>query len=158
MFDKMRRFRQELNQSEIDRILEANTSGVLGLIDRAGYPYAVPLSFVYSGGNVYFHSAKEGHKIDAVKGCQKATFCVIDKDDVQPEKYTTFYKSVIAFGTVEIVSDKEEELFAITRLGDKYYPNHNAELQAEIEKFKSKFVIIKLNIQYATGKQAIELV
>ena len=146
-----------MNQSEIDRILKSNTSGVLALIDGVGYPYTVPLSYVYSGGNVYFHSAKEGHKIDAVNGCNKATFCIIDKDDVQPEKYTTFYKSVIAFGNVEIVTDKAEESFAIKELGEKYYPGHNAELQAEIEKFKSKFLIIKLHIQHITGKQAIEL-
>lgn len=158
MFDKMRRFKQELNQSEIERILRSNTSCVLALIDGNGYPYSVPLSYVYSGGNVYFHSAKAGHKIDAVNCCKKATFCIIDKDDVQPEKYTTFYKSVIAFGNVEIVNDKEETLFAIKALGEKYYPDHPDELQAEIEKFKSAFLIIKFKIEHITGKQAIELV
>lgn len=158
MFDKMRRFKQELNQSEIERILLSNTSGVLALIDSNGYPYSVPLSYVYVGGNVYFHSAKAGHKINAINNCKKATFCIIDKDDVKPEKYTTFYKSVIAFGSVEIVDDKEETLFAIKALGEKYYPNHNDELQAEIQKFKSAFLIIKLSIEHITGKQAKELV
>ena len=93
----MRRFKQQLNEDEVTRILQTATSGVLSVIDEDGYPYAVPLSFVYFDGKIYFHSAKTGHKIDAVKNCDKATFCIIDKDDVQPEKYTTFYKSVIAF-------------------------------------------------------------
>ena len=157
MFDKMRRFKQELNQSEIERILQTDTSGVLALIDSNGYPYSVPLSYVYSNGKIYFHSAKTGHKINAVKNCKKATFCIIDKDDVKPEKYTTFYKSVIAFGNVEIVEDKDETLSAIKALGEKYYPNHDEELQAEIEKFKSSFLIIKFDIEHITGKQAIEL-
>ena len=157
MFDKMRRFKQELNQSEIERILKTNTSGVLALIDSNDYPYTVPLSYVYSNGKIYFHSAKAGHKINAINNCSKATFCIIDKDDVQPEKYTTFYKSVIAFGNVEIVNDKEEMLFAIKELGEKYYPNHNNELQAEIEKYNSAFLIIKFEIEHTTGKQAKEL-
>lgn len=157
MFDKMRRFKQQLSRSEIERILHSDTSGVLSVIDTDGYPYAVPLSFVYFNGKIYFHSAKTGRKINAIKNCAKATFSIIDKDDVKPEKYTTYYKSVIAFGKVEIVEDLKETLFAIKKLGEKYYPNHNDELQKEIEKSKSSFLIIAFNIEHITGKQAIEL-
>ena len=153
----MRRFKQELNQNEIEQILQFNTSGVLALIDSNGYPYSVPLSYVYSNNKIYFHSAKSGHKIDAINNCKKATFCIIDKDDVKPEKYTTFYKSVIAFGKVEIVKGSDETLFAIKELGEKFYPNHNNELQNEIEKFKTAFLIIRFDIEHITGKQAIEL-
>lgn len=157
MFRKMRRFKQELKSDEVERILKTNTSGVLALIDSNGYPYTVPMSYVYSNGNIYFHSAKSGHKIDAVNGNKKATFCVIDKDDVMPEKYTTAYKSVIAFGKVEIVDDGEEALSAVRQLGDKYYPDHFEELQAEIEKYNSAFLIIRFDIEHISGKQAIEL-
>lgn len=153
----MRRFKQQLNEDEVTRILNTATSGVLSVIDEDGYPYAVPLSFVYSDGKIYFHSAKTGHKIDAVKSCGKATFCIIEKDDVQPEKYTTFYRSVIAFGKVKIVEESAEAMLAINALGDKYYPDHDTELQAEIEKFKSAFLIIKFDVEHLTGKQAIEL-
>ena len=158
MFVKMRRFKQELKREEIERILLVNTAGVLALVDGDGYPYSVPLSYVYSGGKIYFHSAKSGHKIDAVNNCKKATFCIIDKDDVQPEKFTTYYKSVIAFGKVEIVSDSGEALYAIRQLGQKYYPDHNTELQAEIEKYDCAFSIIRFDIEHMTGKQAVELV
>ncbi len=157
MFRKMRRFKQELPQNEIERILLKNTSGVLSVIDENGYPYSVPLSYAYSNGKIYFHSAKSGHKIDAIKNCDKTTFCIIDKDRVLPEKYTTVYKSVIAFGKAEIISDSNEILFAIKEIGNKYYPNHDNELQTEIEKFKSVFFIIRFNIEHITGKQANEL-
>ena len=157
MFQKMRRFKQELQKTEVERILKNNTSGVLALIDGDGYPYSVPLSYVYSSGKIYFHSATAWHKIDAIKNCRKATFCIIDKDDVKPEKYTTFYKSVIAFGKVEIVTDCEEALSAIKALGNKYYPNHDAELQQEIDKNTNRFLIIRFDIEHITGKQAIEL-
>ncbi len=158
MIYKMRRFKQKLQHSEIERILHNNSSGVLAIIDESGFPYAVPLSFVYANGNIYFHSAKTGHKIDAIKNCDKAAFCIIDKDDVQPEKYTTFYKSVIAFGKIEIIDDSDEILFAIKEIGEKYHPNHDNDLQNEIAKSKSSFLIIRLSIQHITGKQAIELV
>ena len=157
MFREMKRFKQKLQQTEIERILRLNTSGVLALIDNNNYPYSVPLSYVYSNGKIYFHSAKSGHKIDAIKNCKKATFCIIDQDDVQPEKYTTFYRSVITFGNVEIVNDMSETLFAIKELGEKYYPNHNNELQNEIEKFKTAFLIIRFDIEHITGKQSKEL-
>ncbi len=158
MFQKMRRFKQELQQDEIKQILQSNTSGVLALIDCNGYPYTVPLSYVYSNGKIYFHSAKSGHKIDAINNCNKATFCIIDKDDVKPEKYTTLYKSVIIFGKVELVKSSEETLFAIKELGEKYYPHHDIELQQEIEKNINRFIIIKLEIEHITGKQSIELI
>lgn len=153
----MRRFKQELQQDEIERILQFNTSGVLALMDSDGYPYSVPLSYVYSNGKIYFHSAKVGHKIEAINNYKKATFCIIDRDDVQPEKYTTIYKSIIAFGKVEIVEDSKETLTAISELGEKYYPNHSSDLQNEIEKFKMAFLIIRFDIEHITGKQAKEL-
>ncbi|MDE6585470.1 MAG: pyridoxamine 5'-phosphate oxidase family protein [Clostridia bacterium] len=154
----MRRFKQQLSVEETERILKENTSGVLSVIDCNGYPYAVPLSYVYADNKIYFHSAKSGHKIDAIKNCEKATFCIIDKDDVKPEQYTTYYKSVIAFGKASIVENGEEVLTAIKALGEKYYPSHDKELNAEIEKFKSAFFIIRFDIEHVTGKQAIELV
>ena len=157
MFLKMRRFKQELQQIEINQILQKNTSGVLAVIDSDGYPYTVPLSYVYINNKIYFHSAKSGHKIDAIKNCNKAAFCIIDKDDVQPEKYTTFYKSVIAFGSIEIVQDNEEALSAIKALGEKFYPHHDTELQQEIDKSTDRFLMIRLDIEHITGKHAIEL-
>lgn len=93
MFAKMRRFKQELGQKEIELILKDNTSGVLSVIDGNGYPYSVPLSFVYYNGSIYFHSAKSGHKINAINNCKKSTFCIIDKDDVKPEKLRHFIKA-----------------------------------------------------------------
>ena len=96
-FREMRRKRQQLAEEEI-AILEKATTGTLALLGDNDYPYAVPISYVYHDGKLYFHSALTGHKVDAIRKCDKASFCVIEKDDVQPEKYTTFFRSVIAFG------------------------------------------------------------
>ena len=111
---------------------------------------------MYCDGIIYFHSAKTGHKISAIKNCPRASFCAVDRDDVVPEKYTTLYKSVIAFGKASIV-DGEEKLYAIKRLGDKYYPRHDDELELAVARSKDAFAIIKLEIEHVTGKQAREL-
>ena len=88
-FREMRRKRQQLSEEESIGILQKATAGTLALLGDNGYPYAVPISYVYANGKLYFHSSLSGHKVDAIRNCDKASFCVIDKDDVQPEKYTT---------------------------------------------------------------------
>lgn len=53
----MRRVRQQLPPEEAEEILRTATAGVLAVAGDDGYPYAVPVSYVYAGGKIYFHSA-----------------------------------------------------------------------------------------------------
>ena len=109
MFRTMRRAKQQLSREAAVEILAKNTGGTLALLGDEDYPYAVPMSYVYFDGKLYFHSADTGHKIDAVARHEKASFCVIDQDRVVPEKYTTHYRSVIAFGRARLVEDAAEK-------------------------------------------------
>lgn len=156
-FRAMRRKRQQLSDAESIDILKKATSGTLALLGDGGYPYAVPISYVYEDGKLFFHSAKEGHKVDAIKGCDKASFCVIDKDDVHPEKYTTFFRSVIAFGGIHIIEDETEKLRIARLLGNRYNPNQDEALQKEIEHGIARMLAIRFDIEHMTGKEAIEL-
>ena len=167
-FRPMRRIRQQLSKTETVCILERATSGTLALLGDNGYPYAVPISYVYaerlrvgeqsSGiGKLYFHSALSGHKVDAIRKCEKASFCVIAQDDVVPEKYTTEYRSVIAFGRIHIIEDEEEKLAAARLLGDRYNPHQDEALQKEIESGLSRMLAIRFDIEHLTGKEGIEL-
>jgi nitroimidazol reductase NimA-like FMN-containing flavoprotein (pyridoxamine 5'-phosphate oxidase superfamily) len=99
-----------------------------------------------------------GHKVDAIRNCDKASFCVIDKDDVKPEKYTTFFRSVIAFGRIHIIEDETEKLAMARMLGNRYNPNNDESLQKEIEGGLSRMLMIRFDIEHLTGKEAIELV
>ena len=157
-FRAMRRKRQQLSEEESIEILRKATAGTLALLGDGGYPYAVPISYVFADGKLYFHSALSGHKIDAIRNCNKASFCVIDKDDVQPTKYTTFFRSVIAFGRIHIIEDEQEKLETARLLGDRYNPNQEEALQKELEKGLSRMLMIRLDIEHLTGKQAIELI
>ena len=156
-FRAMRRKRQQLSEEESVAILKKATAGTLALLGDNDYPYAVPLSYVYQEGRIYFHSALSGHKVDAIRKCDKASFCVIEQDDVQPEKYTTFFRSVIAFGRIHIIEDEHEKLETARMLGNRYNPNHGEALQKEIEGGLSRMLMIRFDIEHLTGKEAIEL-
>lgn len=159
MFREMRRIKQALAPQECIRILEKGASGVLALSGDDGYPYAIPISYVYNDSKLYFHSARNGHKIDAVRQCQKASFCVIEQDHIVPEKYTTFYRSVIAFGRIRILEEEAEIRDSIEMLAVKYHPGDTPEgrLQAISRDF-DRLCMIELSIEHLSGKEAIELV
>ena len=157
MFRQMRRKRQQLAEVESIAILQKATSGTLALLGDDDYPYAVPISYVYHEGKLYFHSALEGHKIDAIRKCDKASFCVIEQDNVQPENYTTFFRSVIAFGRIHIIEDAQEKLEIARMLGNRYNPNQDEALQKELESGLSRMLAIRFDIEHLTGKEAIEL-
>ena len=158
MFREMRRKKQLLAEAETIQIFERGTSGVLALSGDAGYPYAVPLSYVYADGRIIFHGAKSGHKIDAIRGCEKASFCVIDRDQVVPEEYTTWFRSAIAFGRVRIIDQDAEKRAAIELLAEKYSPDDPEGRRAEIEREYKILCMLDLRIEHMTGKEAIELV
>ncbi len=156
-FREMRRKRQQLSDKESIDILENATSGTLALLGDNGYPYAVPISYVYHDGHLYFHSALSGHKVDAIRKCEKASFCVIDQDEVKAKKYTTYFKSVIAFGRIHIIEDDQEKLETARMLGNRYNPNDEESLQKELESGFARMLMIRLDIEHLTGKEAIEL-
>ena len=157
MFRKMRRYKQQLADEEAIAVLERGKTGVLALIGDEGYPYTVPINYVYADGRVYMHSALTGHKIDAIRACDKASFCVIDADDVVPADYSTNFRSVIAFGRARIVEDEREKMMSIRLLGDKYNPNQPESLDAEVSKSFARLHMIALDIEHMTGKQSKEL-
>lgn len=158
-FRTMRRARQQLPEDACLDILARNTAGVLAVLGDGGYPYAVPLSYVYADGCLYFHCAKTGHKLDAVRSCDKASFCVIDQDRIVPEEYTTYYRSVIAFGRAEILERPGEIRAAIEALAAKYHPADTAENRARfIDRELAALCMVCLHIEHLSGKEAKELI
>ena len=158
MFREMRRRRQQLSPEECKRILAEGTSGVLAVRGDEGYPYAVPLSYVYEEGRLFFHGAAAGHRRDAVLRDPKASFCVIGGDRVVPEEYTTYFRSVIAFGRVRVVEDEAQKRAAIDLLARKYAPDDSAEnRERAIERDWKPLCMLEMEIDHLSGKEAIEL-
>ena len=158
MFRKMRRFKQLITEEKAVEILKKSTSGVLAVLGDEDYPYTVPLSYVYDDGRLYFHSAVSGHKIDAVKKHEKASFCVIEKDQIVPEKYTTYFRSVVVFGKLRIIDNEAELRRTATLLAMKYSSDFQEGIPKEIDSSIKNMVMLEMNIEHITGKEAIELV
>lgn len=157
MFREMRRKKQVLPIEECAAVLRRGSSGVLAVLGDGGYPYAVPLSYVYDGKKIYFHCAKTGHKLDAIRRESKVSFCVIDLDQVLPEKYTTCYRSVIVFGRARILEDEAEKRLALERLAAKYSPEQTEGRRLEIEKELDAVCMVEIQIEHLTGKEGLEL-
>ena len=158
MFREMRRSRQQLSLEAATEILNRNTGGVLAVSGDDGYPYAVPMSYVYAEGKIYFHSAKSGHKIDAIRRSEKASFCVIDQDRVVPEEYTTYFRSVIVFGRIHRVEAEAEKQRVATMLAMKYASDFKEGIPKEIRSSMGNMEILELTVEHMTAKEAIELV
>lgn len=159
MFREMRRKKQILSMEDAEDILYRGTSGVLAVSGDDDYPYAVPLSYVYDGEKLYFHSAGSGHKLDAISRNARVSFCVIDQDLIIPEEYTTYFRSVIVFGTIHIMEDEAEKRKAIEKLALKYAPDDTAENREKtiIREWKP-LCMLELIPEHISGKEAIELV
>lgn len=155
MFRPMRRFKQQLENEKCIEILKNEPRGVLAVLGDNGYPYTVPLDFVYENGRLYFHCAKEGHKLDAIKKHEKASFCVLDKGVKSESDWSYFFNSVICFGKVKILSEKKDILEKAKLLGMKYYPSED-EVDDEVKKFAERVCVIEMEIEHMSGKHVHE--
>ena len=159
MFREMRRKRQALTQAQCQAILEQGCCGVLALSGDDGYPYAVPLSYLYHQGKLYFHCAKSGHKLDALRREPKASFCVVAQDQVAPLEYTTLYRSVIVFGRLRELEDDGEKRAAIEALALKYAPQDTpAHREEAIRRDWAPLCVLELNPEHISGKQGKDLI
>jgi len=152
MFREMRRKDKMKTYEEAIQILDECTNGVLSVIGDGGYPYGVPVSYIYNDGKIYFHCAGEGHKLDAIKADSRVSFTVVGADEIAPEKFTTMYKSVIAFGRASIIDTDEEKMAALNLIREKYSGNFPKEGAAYIEKFWDKTTVVVIEIEHMTGK------
>ena len=153
MFRQMRRIKQALPQEECIEILKNEPRGVLSVIGDEGYPYGMPLNHWYceKDGKIYFHGAKEGHKIDAIKKYDKVSYCVFDKGYVKEGEWALNIKSVVVFGKIKIVEDKEktEEIcrnLCVKFTDDKEYLEH------EIKFSLPHVLCLELTPEHITGK------
>ncbi|MCR5595003.1 MAG: pyridoxamine 5'-phosphate oxidase family protein [Lachnospiraceae bacterium] len=153
MFRPMRRFKQQIDEAECIEILKSTKRGVLSLIGDDGYPYGVPIDHWYceDDGNIYFHGAREGHKTDAIKKCNKASFCVYDEGYVNPGEWALNIKSVIVFGKMEFVTDEELSVKICSELVYKFTDDQEY-LQKELKSSLSHVLCLKFIPEYMTGK------
>ena len=153
----MRKSKQQIPLEEAIQILKSATNGTLSLVDPYGKPYGVPMSFIFDGReSIYFHCALEGRKIDCIKNNPYCCFTIIDRDDIMPDEFTTYFRSVIVEGSISILSERERMIEILRLLSSKYSPGLDCE--PEISKGIDRVLILKMDIEKISGKEAIELI
>lgn len=155
MFRNMRRKNSQLSERECIEILTSEPRGVLALIGDYDYPYTVPMSHVYVDGKIYFHGAKTGHKHDAIKRHEKASYCVVDSGVKAKDSWWYTFRSVVVFGKIRIITDRDEKIDKLIHLGDKFFPTHEDTLD-EINRLLDKTEVFEITIDHMSGKRVEE--
>ena len=153
MFRGMRRFKQQISEEECIRILKEEPRGVLSMIGDDGYPYGIPLDHWYdeADGKLYFHCAKEGHKLDAIAGCDKVSYCVYDQGYRKDGEWALNINSVVIFGRMKLVTDADKTKEICTNLCRKF-TDDEAYLQKELTNALPRVQCLELTIEHMTGK------
>ena len=151
----MRRVKQELPEEECMEILTKAPRGFLSVIGDGGYPYSVPINFFQEDGRIYFHCAREGHKLDAVRSCDKACFTVIDEPSKEPGDWWYHVRSVICFGRICEVSDEVRHDALLRKLGLKYFPE-GYDMEDDMRRNAPRAVVLEFRIEHMTGKRVKE--
>lgn len=158
MFREMRRFKQQLSEEQCIEILKEAPRGTLAVLGDDDYPYTVPLDHFYEDGKLYFHCAKEGHKLDAIKRSDKCSFCVLDKgvlDETDTDGEFYFFNSVVVFGRIRQIEDPDEIIKQVRKLAHKYYTNLDS-VERDIAKNGPRTALLELTIEHMTGKHVHE--
>lgn len=150
-FRSMRRYKQQISDEACIALLQSAPRGVLAVLGDGGYPYTVPMDFVYEDGVLYFHCAKVGHKLDAISSCDKASFCVMDEGFRKEGDWALNITSVIVFGRIRIVEDAKLSTEKLRLLGRKYYPDFES-VEREIQQVGSRACILAMTVEHMTGK------
>ncbi|MBQ3391676.1 MAG: pyridoxamine 5'-phosphate oxidase family protein [Clostridia bacterium] len=153
MFRNMLRFKQQLSNEECIAILKSEPRGVLSVLGDDDYPYGMPINHFYceEDGKLYFHGGKTGHKIDAIRRHDKASFCVYDRGFRREGEWALNIKSVIVFGRIEFIED-QEQLCRIARLLSRKFTDDEAYIEHEILHSGPGTLMFALNPEHMTGK------
>lgn len=153
MFRPMLRKKQQLPEEECLELLRREPRGVLSVLGDEGYPYGVPINHYYceEDGRLYFHSGKTGHKIDAIRQMDKASFCVYDSGFRREGEWALNIRSVIVFGRIEMVEDTAR-IYEIARRLSRKFTDDEDYIEQEIARSGPGTLMFALNIEHMTGK------
>ena len=157
MFREMSRVKQTLSHEECLWLLKKVKRGMLSVQGDDGYPYVLPINHWYceDDGKLYFHSGKQGHKIDAIRSNEKASFCVMDEGTPVADAWWLQFHSVIVFGKIEILEDHEQTL-EISRKLCYQFTIDKSYIQQEIKQHGAGLLVFALTPEHITGKRVME--
>ena len=150
-FRPLGRIKQQLSEDECFEILKKQKRGILSVNGDNGYPYGTPINHYYEDGYLYFHGGRFGHKIDALRKDNKASYCVYDEGYRNEGEWFLNIKSVIVFGRVEFIEDEEKVIEISKKLSYKFTKDDDY-IEEEIRKSLKITLMFALKIEHITGK------
>ena len=153
MFREILRKKQALSIDECTHVLLEEPRGVLSVIGDDGYPYGMPMNHYYCAddGHIYFHGAAFGHKIDAIRKCDKVSYCVYDSGYRNDGEWALNIKSVIVFGRISIMDDQEKAMEMVRRLSAKF-TDDTEYVEHDITTAGGHTMCLELIPEHITGK------
>ena len=153
MFREMLRKKQALSEEECIAVLKTQKRGVLAVLGDEDYPYALPINHYYNDedGHIYFHGAKFGHRVDAVKRHDKVSFCVYDEGYRREGEWALNIKSVIVFGRLVPVEDEDKMIDFCRRLSHKFTDDESY-IENEIKRAGFRTLMYELIPEHMSGK------
>lgn len=154
MVRTMRRFKQQVSDEECKRILKEEKRAAFSVVGDDGYPYSVPVNFYYDEDEhrIYLHGAKSGHKIDALKNCDKVCFTTWNQGYKTEGNWEWNVTSVVVFGKAKLIDNEEIINDHLFKMAIKYYPTKE-EIEAEMSSPALQAVqMIVIEIEQMTGK------
>ena len=157
MFRELKRKNKQVSNEECIRLLKSEMRGVLCVLGDDEYPYGSPMNFWYNDedGCLYFHSARVGHRPDALKKHSKVSFCIYDQGYREEGDWALNITSVIVFGKMELITDVDTVVSICTRMSHKYTQD-DAFINSEIQKFSRGTLLMKLVPEHICGKKVRE--
>lgn len=157
MFRPMRRTSRAISEEAAKQLLEQSRRGVLAVNGDDGYPFAIPVNYFYDREQekIYFHGAKTGQKVDALKKSDKICFTVYGNEHFEPGDWAPYMQSTVVFGRCHLVEDTVLTEARVRELAMKYYPSAE-EVEEEIAKAIKAVQLYEITIEHLTGKQIQE--
>jgi nitroimidazol reductase NimA-like FMN-containing flavoprotein (pyridoxamine 5'-phosphate oxidase superfamily) len=151
MFRELTRKKQALSHEKCIEILQNEPRGVLSVLGDDGYPYGMPMNFLYDNGKIYFHSGKKGHKVDAISRDERVSFCVFDGGYRKDGEWALNISSVIVFGRMKVVDDFDKTVDICRKLSLKFTDDMDY-IEKEIASFAKATLCYELTPEHITGK------
>ena len=157
MFRQMRNRKNGMTAGEAEDLLRSCRRGVLAVDGEEGYPYAVPVNYLYDNetGRIIFHGAKSGYKADCLKADDRVCFTVYGSETVREEDWAPFVQSAVVFGRCRIIREQEDIDRLLKKFAMKYYPDERM-ADEEIARSGKAAWMFEIRIEHISGKQVQE--
>ena len=157
MFRPVRKKKNEISVEAAKELLLSARRGVLAVHGDDGYPYAVPINYFYDidRQKILFHSSAAGHKVDAIKNCDKVCFTVFGNETVKDEAWAPFVQSAVVFGRCHLIEDRDTTIVRVRQFAMKYYPDAET-LEEEISRSGNAVRMYEIDIDHISGKEVQE--